>query len=116
MRAVHIYNYPEGACAATAGAGGEGAGPGLRHLSRGRAVARGACAARRVCAGPLHARGLPCNYCAGTPLLVDAPPGPPRLLGLMADSPQCGVTCEPVAYVNLAALGDWVDSVIYTEV
>lgn len=94
---------------ATAACGGEGAaGWAQRHLTRGAAVAeRAASNAAPLCAGALWARGAACNYCAGAPLVRGG-----ALLGIMSDNSDCGVTCEPQLYVNLAALRDWIDNFV----
>lgn len=88
----------------------------LRHLQRGRPEGQGpsprgaAAAAGPLCAGVLYARGAPCVYCAGTPLLRAA-----TLLGLMSDGPQCAVACEPALYVNVAAVRDWLLALLSPE-
>ncbi|KAF9795567.1 hypothetical protein SFRURICE_004939 [Spodoptera frugiperda] len=94
---------------ATAACGGEGAaGWAQRHLTRGAAVAeRAASNAAPLCAGARWARGAACNYCAGAPLVRGG-----ALLGIMSDNSDCGVTCEPQLYVNLAALRDWIDNFV----
>ncbi|XP_075990319.1 uncharacterized protein LOC142985968 [Anticarsia gemmatalis] len=88
-----------------------------RHLVPGAALAGGgcgagaaggaACGAGPLCGGALYARGAPCTYCGGTPLLRAG-----RLYGVMADNVQCGIVCEPTLYVNVAALRDWIDTVV----
>lgn len=94
---------------ATAACGGEcAAGWAQRHLTRGAAVAeRAASNAAPLCAGARWARGAACNYCAGAPLVRGG-----ALLGIMSDNSDCGVTCEPQLYVNLAALRDWIDNFV----
>ncbi|XP_022113115.2 atrial natriuretic peptide-converting enzyme-like [Pieris rapae] len=84
----------------------------LRHLSRGEAVPRSECEAvgRPICAAPPRESNGTCNYCAGAPLLRDK-----ILLGIMSDNKHCGLSCEPNLYVNLAAMRDWLDSVINLE-
>lgn len=87
----------------------------LRHLLRGGELSAGSCGAPgaggcgalSLCAGALRSRSAPCAYCSGTPLLRDG-----KLFGVMAKNRYCGVACEPTLYVNVAALKDWVDSVI----
>ncbi|XP_047526237.1 uncharacterized protein LOC125063705 [Pieris napi] len=84
----------------------------LRHLSRGEAVPRSECEAvgRPMCAAAPREPNGACNYCAGAPLLRGK-----ILLGIMSDNKHCGLSCEPNLYVNLAAMRDWLDSVINSE-
>lgn len=106
LREVHVYALPARQCpAASADVWA------LRHLMRGRPAGqqpRGAAAAAGpLCAGVLYARGAPCVYCAGTPLLRGA-----LLVGLMSDGQQCAVACEPAVYVNMAAVRDWLHALL----
>nr|XP_034840880.1 trypsin-4-like [Maniola hyperantus] len=78
-----------------------------RHLTGGTPVTRGACRASPICAGVLRARTAPCNYCAGTPLLQQD-----VLLGVMSANQQCGLSCEPARFVNLALVADWLRAVL----
>ncbi|XP_048005500.1 trypsin-like [Leguminivora glycinivorella] len=73
-----------------------------RHLIPLAPVAHGRCGASPLCLGVLHARGAPCNYCAGAPLMRAG-----KLLGVMADNEQCGAACEPALYANVAAERQW---------
>ncbi|CAH4035239.1 alpha-fibrinogenase albofibrase-like [Pieris brassicae] len=84
----------------------------LRHLSKGEAVPRSECEAvgRPMCAAAPRESNGACNYCAGAPLLRGK-----ILLGIMSDNKHCGLSCEPNLYVNLAAMRDWLDSVINSE-
>ncbi|XP_061718177.1 trypsin 3A1-like [Cydia pomonella] len=74
-----------------------------RHLIPLEPVAHGRCGLAPLCIGVLHARGSPCNYCAGAPLLRAG-----TLLGIMADNEQCGAACEPALYANVAAQQQWI--------
>lgn len=109
LRQVATYAVSLAQCG---GAGGESVDTWApRHLVGGGALARGACAscgAAALCAGARAARAAPCAYCGGTPLLRRA-----LLFGVMSDNPHCGVACEPALYVNVAALRDWIESVVY---
>ncbi|KOB73637.1 Trypsin theta [Operophtera brumata] len=100
LRHVRVYRLPASQCPGSEAWS-------LRHLQPGRAVPATPCGAGTLCAGVLYARGLPCNYCGGTPLLRGA-----LLLGVMSDNRQCGVACEPQLYVSVAAVRDWIDSVV----
>lgn len=81
-----------------------------RHLLRGQAISHGSCGNAPICAGVLDNLQTPCNYCAGAPLVYRG-----VLLGLMSDNPNCGISCGPVLYVNIAAVRDWVDSVVNSD-
>lgn len=105
LRSAAVYSVPWRQCG---GAGETGWSP--RHLVRGAAAGEGTCGAAPLCAGALYARGAPCNYCAGAPLLRGA-----LLLGVMADNKQCAISCEPTLYVNIATVRDWIDSVLNDE-
>ncbi|CAG9783385.1 unnamed protein product [Diatraea saccharalis] len=109
LREVHVHSVPSVQCYVGEDKwaprhlwGGAGAGAG--------ASAGAACAVGALCAGSLYARGLPCNYCAGTPLLNGR-----LLLGVMSGNAQCGITCEPALYVNIAVVRDWLDYVIESD-
>ncbi|XP_063372564.1 transmembrane protease serine 9-like [Cydia amplana] len=78
-----------------------------RHLIPLEPVARGRCGLAPLCLGVLHARGAPCNFCAGAPLLRAG-----ALLGVMADNGQCGAACEPALYANVAAQQQWIHASI----
>lgn len=81
-----------------------------RHLLRGQAIFHGSCGKAPICAGVLDNLRTPCNYCAGAPLVYRG-----LLLGLMSDNPNCGISCDPVLYVNIAAVRYWVDSVVNSD-
>ncbi|XP_063633445.1 transmembrane protease serine 9-like [Cydia splendana] len=74
-----------------------------RHLIPLEPVAHGRCGLAPLCLGVLHARGAPCNFCAGAPLLRAG-----TLLAVMADNEQCGAACEPALYANVAAHQQWI--------
>lgn len=104
LRSVHVYLLPARQCPA-AGADVWA----LRHLARG-AGGGGAAGAGPLCAGVLYARGAPCAYCAGTPLLrADT------LVGVMSDGQPCAVACEPALFVNLAAVRDWLHALLHPD-
>ncbi|CAH1643796.1 unnamed protein product [Spodoptera littoralis] len=101
LRQVSVFVTAAAACGGTGPPGWA-----RRHLARGAAVADSAASgAAPLCAGARWARGAACNYCAGAPLVRGG-----ALLGIMSDNSECGVTCEPQIFVNLAALRDWIDN------
>ncbi|XP_049888021.1 uncharacterized protein LOC126382255 [Pectinophora gossypiella] len=104
VREVGVYVVPAAQCAGAEAAWAR------RHLARALALQHGGCGAAPLCAAVLYARGAPCGYCAGAPLLRRG-----TLLGLMAGARRCGLACEPATYVNVVLVRDWIDMLIGDE-
>ncbi|KAJ0180846.1 hypothetical protein K1T71_002931 [Dendrolimus kikuchii] len=101
LRRAYVHNLPVRQCPVPSDTWG------LRTLRPGEPVAHAPCGTAPICAGVLFSRGTPCYYCAGTPLMHGS-----VLHGIMSDNQQCGVSCEPQIYVNIAVVKEWLYSVV----